>query len=817
MFGHHTFLAIPSPTALLAPSGVVADVNDAWCRLTGEGASDVGEAVWRRFAPAERARIAALVERFGQTASTTPVVAGTQIRHTDGRHIDVVLRLAMAHDHGPPHLVAQVDPLSGERHDDVRKPGTGDRQLALASIARSISTGISLGSISNTVISAVARATGCPLVGLWRRAAKHEPFVLEDGLGFGAGTRGVLALEEDLGGLAAHTIRSRSVVVIGGPTGTAAQLPRVLTERGVSSGLAAPVHGIAGGDGLLTVSATHNQPMDHEDIRFLAIVGDMLTMALQRESFDELITAEQGRTSAVSKDLAQLERRHRLTGHIGGLREWCWPDPRPVAVDRRVDPPPRWSVQACLDGGPQAIVDCAIADDLDGIAETINSALAASDDLDARVRLRTTEGVVPLRLRGMIDRDEFGNVRQVSGLAAVADQVPAPSPAPAPAPSSVPAPDHLDHAVHDLNNLLAAVLGTAEQLVDRGPDRRQLTAIVHAGRRARELVAGLRGRQEAEQHPLAGPYELADVVEQVRPLLHGLVGHDVRLIFQLASGARTIRPSRETLERILLDLVSNSADALSDSGTVVVTTDTCVQRDQATGPNAPPAGRWARLRVCDNGVGMTAAACGQIFAPGFTTKSGLHHCGLGLAAVRDAVTAAGGAITIDSAPDRGTVVDLYLPLAEQQPVRLSTMRPAVVAESARDVAPTALIADDESALRDLLDTLLSRLGFEVTIASDGADALAKSGGIDRLDLVVCDLRMPHLDGLELSRRIRDTHPAAAILMITGAPPTTPVADRNLRILRKPFEWRDLRNAVMDLIPDAVDPDTLSPPFPAASG
>ncbi|HSK96058.1 MAG TPA: ATP-binding protein, partial [Euzebyales bacterium] len=564
--------------------------------------------------------------------------------------------------------------------------------------------------------------------------------------------------------------------------------------------MAVPLHGFAGGDGLLTVSATHNQPMDPEDVRFLAIVGDLLTMALHRDGVDDLIAGEQRRTAAVAHDLEQLQRRHDLATEIAGLHTWCWTRPRAVTTDRRLEPPPRWSVQACLDGGPQAIVDCAVAQDVDHVARSINTAMADGDELDIAARLQTTDGVVTLHLRGTIERDEFLEVRQMSGLAG---GVSAPDP-------DTDVDDHdegerLTRTAHDLNNLLAAMLGTAEQLAEHGVDRRRLTAIVHAGRRARELVTGLSGERHGAHQPAVGPppgadpavradlgaaYELADVVDQLRPLLQGLVGREVQLLFQLERDARALRPPREDVERILLDLVGNSADAVTDGGTVVVTTDTCIQYERVADPHAPPPGRWARLRVHDNGAGMAPEDRERAFAPGFTTKPQRHHGGLGLAAVHETVTAAGGAIAIDSTPGRGTVIDVYLPLAAQQAVRLQPLRPPALPRGAAP-APTsrvALVADDEPALRDLLCDLLRGLGFDVTVATDGAAALDVARRLDRLDLVVSDLRMPRLDGLELRRQVRALHARAAIVLLSGAPPAAPVADRNLRIVHKPFEW-----------------------------
>lgn len=820
MFGPGVFMAMPSATALLAPSGIVIEVNAQWRRMTGDDAADdAGGPLWRRFAPAERSHIAALIERARDAADVPdhrPLVTGTQVRLADGRCLDVALRVGATRDSGALVLIAQMEQLA-EPHHTRRRSGTGDRHLALATIARSVSTGVDLRRISETVVAAVARATGCPLVGLWRRASRSENLVLVEGLGFGPGTRGNLVMEGSEDGLADHTIRSRGAVIIGGPTGTAARIPRVLAERGVSSGVAVPLHGIAGSDGLLTVSAAHNQPMDHDDIRFLGIVGDLLTMTLQRESVDRVIAGERQRTASVAHDLDNLERRHRIAVAAADLRDWCWTKPAAVTPDRRMDPPPRWSVQICLDGGPQALVDCAVDDDVDGVVDALNSVFEQHNDLDVTARLRTTEGVVAVRLHGVVERDRDGEVREVWGLAAV---TPAADP-PASAPVEGAGDDRLAHTAHDLNNLLAAVLGTAQQLLEDGGDRRRLTAIVRAGRRARELVAGLPpGGDDA--HPLAGAYDLADVVDQLRPLLHGLVGPGVHLVFQLGRGARTSHPSREELEHVLLDLVANSRDALTDGGTVVVATDTCVQLEEAAGPQAPPAGSWARLRVCDNGVGMSAQDRERVFASGYSTKSGHDHAGLGLTAVHHAIAGAGGTVGIDSAPGHGTVVDLYLPLAARQTARLQPLRPAPLSNGAPPApdtaARTALIVDDEPALRHLLPELLGRLGYDAVVAGDGASALEIAGELDRLDLIVTDLLMPQMNGLELARRVRNIHGRAAVVLLSGAPPTTPIADRNLRVLRKPFEWNDLRDAVLSLtVRDATSAVAMRASLPAVSG
>jgi signal transduction histidine kinase len=572
---------------------------------------------------------------------------------------------------------------------------------------------------------------------------------------------------------------------------------------------------------LLTVSAPHNQPLPTSVIRFLCIVGDMLSMTAQREGVDDLIAAERHRTTDAARELELLRRRHALTHEAARLIDWRWASPQPVEVDRRMSPPPQLSLAACLDGGPQAIVDAAVADDADAVAEALHTCMRLSTQLDTSVRLHTVDGITTVRLRGTVDRDQEGTLREISGVAAVLGAPDGPQVAEDHATDE----DRLAHTAHDLNNLLAAILGTAEQSVERGADRRRLTAIVRAGRRARELVNGLQPEHD-EEHPLAATYELADVVEHMRPLLPGLVGTDVTLTYALGRGARTSRPARHEIERILLNLISNSRDAIDGHGTIHVAVDTCIQVSDEVGPqSAPPVGSWARLTVNDDGAGMPAADRSRAFEAGFTTKRSAQHTGLGLASVREVVGAAGGVIGIASAVGRGTTVEIYLPLAARETARLQPLRPqALTAGSAADDGTThrtALLVDDEPAVRELLTELLERLDFTVTVAGDGDAAMAHAEQLDHVDLLVSDLRMPGIDGLTLGRRLRRSHQHAAIVLLTGAPPSAPIADRKLRVVRKPFDWETLRDAVLGLFPPPSTPaaatEPLAPMYPAASG
>lgn len=817
MFGPALFSALPSPMALVSISGVVATVNDAWRELVGDdGSVDIGRPLWRRFVTAERAHVAAVVEQLRGAACDTPqgvpTVTGTRIERADGTGIDVALRLSTSGDRGRTRLlVAQLEPLAVAAARDRRRPGTGDHALALAAIARAVAAGGPSQRTLRGIITSVARATGCPLVGLWRRPDRQHALVLCDGVGFDAHARGRLALDSDEHGLANHALRARTVVEIGCPTGTAAALPTVLRDRGVTSGAAITAHGVAGADAVLTVCATHNQPLPAADLRLLAIVGDLLSVVLQRESVDDIIAAERHRTADVAADLDSARRRLSQMRRLTDVREWTWIRPRAVTTDQRVEPPPRWSLDACLDAGPQALVDTATSDDADALAATINACLEEGADFDCAARIRTADGVLTIALCGRITRGPDGQVQHVSGVATATPPA-GDRTSPTTVRPAIAAPDtartattatddearRLAHTAHDLNNLLAAVLGTAEHAAEHGASRQQLTAIVRAGRRARELVAGL-GPERPLDHPLAGSYEIADVVAQLQPLLPGLVGDTIAVEYALRHGARTTRPTREELERILLDLVSNSRDALPEGGTIRIGVDTCIQLDaDSAGHRSPPIGSWARLRVRDDGTGIATSARSHVFRPGYTTKRASRHAGLGLAAVHDTVAAAAGVVNVTSAAGRGTLVDIYLPLETRAPVRLEPLRahhPTV----RHHREPVALVVDDDDAVRALLVDLVGDLGYEVVTAVDGHDAVACGQRLQRVDLIISDARMPGIDGMAVIDELRSLHEDIAAVLVSGAPPARHPSDARTRVVTKPFALAELRQAITGAI------------------
>jgi CheY-like chemotaxis protein len=204
--------------------------------------------------------------------------------------------------------------------------------------------------------------------------------------------------------------------------------------------------------------------------------------------------------------------------------------------------------------------------------------------------------------------------------------------------------------------------------------------------------------------------------------------------------------------------------------------------DAALGP-----GRYAELTVADTGVGMPSSVTQRIFEPFFSTK-GDAGTGLGLAIVHGLVTGAGGAIEVASAPDRGTTFRILLPAAAGEPDRRDRAPASGAAGEPRHV----LLVEDEPMIRRMAQTILERAGHRVTTAGDGVEALAaleRLRGGDAPDVVITDVVMPGMSGIELANRIRERHADLPIAFASGydqglLPTEGPFA--GARLLEKPY-------------------------------
>jgi two-component system cell cycle sensor histidine kinase/response regulator CckA len=324
---------------------------------------------------------------------------------------------------------------------------------------------------------------------------------------------------------------------------------------------------------------------------------------------------------------------------------------------------------------------------------------------------------------------------------------------------------------HDFNNLLTAIRGNAELLLADLPPGSQAHEDAEEIRRASDRAAALTRQLLAFSRRQVLQPRLLDLNQSVREMermLRRLLGEDVELVTKLGPELRRVRADPAQVEQVIMNLAVNGRDAMPGGGVLVVCTENAELEPELREkyPYVVP-GEYVLLEVGDTGQGMDEATLRSAFEPFFTTKGAGKGTGLGLSMVYGIVKQSGGYVWIDSEAGRGTRVRVYLPVSR------------VVDEAEEeDDAPaplpqargrgTVLLVEDEESVRRFAERVLSRGGYTVLVAAEGAEAMALSRqhpGI--IHLLVTDLVMPRMSGSDLASRLMAERPGIRVLFISG--------------------------------------------------
>jgi CheY-like chemotaxis protein len=323
---------------------------------------------------------------------------------------------------------------------------------------------------------------------------------------------------------------------------------------------------------------------------------------------------------------------------------------------------------------------------------------------------------------------------------------------------------------HDFNNLLTLILGYSESMLgeveETSPLRNQILEIQAAGQRAANLTRQLLAFSRKQ---MLNPRVLQpnSVLSSISKMLHRLLGEDIQISLHLDPELGYIQADPTQLEQVLFNLALNARDAMPEGGQLVIETHNVELDDQAAALNGTTAGRYVALEVSDTGCGMTEEVKSRIFEPFFTTKEVGRGTGLGLSMVLGIVQQSGGAIWVYSEPGTGTTFKIYLPrlnsVPETETVEEKTSGPPNVVQGA-----TILLVEDEPSLRMLARNVLQRAGYKVYEAANGVEALKVARQPDCVpDLLLTDIIMPEMSGLELADRLQRKWPGLAVLYTSG--------------------------------------------------
>jgi PAS domain S-box-containing protein len=356
---------------------------------------------------------------------------------------------------------------------------------------------------------------------------------------------------------------------------------------------------------------------------------------------------------------------------------------------------------------------------------------------------------------------------------------------------------------HDFNNLLTAILGYTELLLARrrpdDPERVDFEQIQRAGHRAAELTQQLLAFSR-KQVLRPKDVDLNQTVINLQTMLRRLIREDIALQCDLAPAPAMVRIDPHQLEQVILNLVLNARDALPGGGNIRIEVGRASASQVEAAASQPAPGEFVRLRIIDDGVGLSPEARSHLFEPFFTTKELGKGTGLGLASAYGIVRQSHGAMSVESEPGRGTTFTMYFPAV----AAAAAAGPSLQAIDLTTCCETILLVEDEDAVRALISEALRRRGYQVLEASapHGACKIFEDRA-GEIDLLLVDVVMPEMNGPALAQRLVAARPELRVLFMSGyahvASMPLDANNPNIDFLSKPFQASLLADKVREIL------------------
>lgn len=358
---------------------------------------------------------------------------------------------------------------------------------------------------------------------------------------------------------------------------------------------------------------------------------------------------------------------------------------------------------------------------------------------------------------------------------------------------------------HDFNNLLTVISSYADVLdadfVATDPRREHVAEIRAAAARAATLTRQLLSFSR-KQVVAARPLDVDEVIRGMEPMLRRLITSDVALEFLLNASPGAVRIDAGQLEQVIMNLVINAADAITDpGGRITIATHERIVREAEEPPATDtPRNVHVAIEVRDTGHGMDEATRSRIFEPFFTTKPPGQGTGLGLATVYGIVAQYGGLVDVHSDVGRGTSVTVCLPVVKDAVAQPAPERAQLMPRGTE----TILLVDDETAVRESLKRLLTRLGYSVLTANNGGEALRVATAYEGpIHLILTDLTMPELGGRQFVERMPAERAGTRVLFMSGysdaeAQRRQPLAPGHA-FIQKPFSMDELARRIREIL------------------
>jgi PAS domain S-box-containing protein len=774
---------------LTVPDGHILSANPAACRMFGRGEEELRALGRGAIVDARDPRLTKLLEERARTGRASGEL--TMSRKDGSPFPGEVSSFLFTDTSGAMRTSMIIRDITDRKRAEEQTAGRARQQAAIAELGRLALTGVELQSVLDHAARSVARVLDVALCEVLELQPDRAAALLRAGVGWREGLVGRATVGSGAASQTGFTLHGKAPVIVadlraekrfsGSP---------LLREHGVVSGMSTVIGDPERPYGVLGAYARRPRTFTVHDQHFLQGMAHLLASAVRRGQAEQALRASEASYRRLYESMMDSFVETTMTGEIvltnASYLALLGYSADEVKKLRHQDlTPARWhSFES-------------------GIVETQVLPRGYSDVYEKEY-IRKDGTVFPVELRTFLLRDATGRpagtwaiVRDVTERKRLAEE-------------KARLEDQLRQAqkveaigrlaggvAHDFNNLTAIVLGYGEmllgQLSPEDPARKSVEQILEAGRRSaaltRQLLAFSR-KQTLQPEVL----DLNALLHNLEKMLGRLIGEDIRLEFKLAAGLGRVTADPGQIEQVVVNLVVNARDAMPRGGRLTVET-ADVELDETSAPHHPGVvrGSYVLLTLADTGCGMDKAAMARLFEPFFTTKEKGKGTGLGLAMVYGIVKQSDGYIWATSEPGQGTTFKVYLPRTDAE-AQAKTVEAGGAAP--RGGGELILLVEDEAALRGLCECALSDLGYRVSTAASGEEALALVED-ERLepDLVVTDVVMPGMSGAEMAERLRADRPGLRVIYMSGYPDDAiaqhGVLGQNTPFMQKPFTVRSL--------------------------
>jgi signal transduction histidine kinase len=363
---------------------------------------------------------------------------------------------------------------------------------------------------------------------------------------------------------------------------------------------------------------------------------------------------------------------------------------------------------------------------------------------------------------------------------------------------------------HDFNNLLTAVVGSLDLLLRRTDDerlRKLAGNALQAAERGAQLTSQLLAfsRRQRLQPTSLNPN---DVVTGMGDLLGRTIGPHIRIETRLEPNLWNALADRTQIEVMILNLALNARDAMPSGGRLTIATSNLENVPTGLASELAP-GDYVALSVSDTGTGMTPEVQAKAFEPFFTTKEQGRGTGLGLSQLYGFAKQSGGTARIESALGQGTTVSIYLPRTE---CLIETVEAAPVRRTSRERLRVLLVDDDDS-VREVCAAMLEDIGCEVTAVASGEEALQALSRA-KFTIMLTDIAMPLMTGVELARRAREILPGMPVLFASGYADLQAFGEQlsEVTVVRKPYRLSELAARLESMVDQSRGENVVNLPL-----